>query len=138
MVIACRETVSTTQPQYSYCRQNNGNVSVRANNACGSGPERTLSVTALKVPSQPATITGEATVCSGSTQIYNVSAVSGANSYTWVLPSGWTGSSTTTSLTATAGTSGGTVSVTASNACGTSTARTVNVSVVTTPAQPAP
>jgi hypothetical protein len=68
-------------------------------------------------------------VCSGTSQTYSVTAVSGATSYTWTLPSGWTGTSTTNSITTTVGTTGGTISVTANNGCGSSTARTLVVSV---------
>ncbi|MBN2761941.1 MAG: T9SS type A sorting domain-containing protein, partial [Bacteroidales bacterium] len=113
-----------------------GTISVTANNSCGSGTARTLSVTVATTPAQPGTITGETTVCQGSSNTYSIAAVSGATSYTWTLPSGWTGSSTSTSIEAIAGASGGTISVTASNACGTSTARTLSVSVTSVPTQP--
>ncbi len=79
--------------------------------------------------STPVSITGNATVCSGSSNTYSIPAVTGATSYTWTLPSGWTGSSTTTSIVATAGASGGIISVKANNACGSSTEQTLAVSV---------
>jgi hypothetical protein len=81
------------------------------------------------LPAQPGTITGNTSVTSGSSNTYSVAAVSGATSYTWTLPSGWSGSSTTTSITATAGGAGGIISVKANNACGTGTARTLAVTV---------
>lgn len=84
-------------------------------------------------PAQPGAITGTTSVCSGSSQTYSIAAVSGATDYIWTLPSGWTGSSTTTSITVTAGAAGGNITVAAHNACGTSTAQplavTVNASV---------
>jgi chitinase len=80
-------------------------------------------------PSQPGTIAGNTSVTAGSSQAYSVSAVSGATSYTWTLPSGWSGSSTSTSITTTAGSSSGTVSVTANNSCGASASRTLSVTV---------
>jgi hypothetical protein len=80
-------------------------------------------------PAQPGNITGNTTVNAGSSQTYSVSAVSGATSYTWTLPSGWSGSSTSNSITTTAGSSGGTVSVKANNACGSSAVRTLSVTV---------
>jgi hypothetical protein len=113
-----------------------GTISVTANNSCGSGTARTLSVTVTALPSQPGTITGATSVCQGSSQTYSISAVSGATSYTWALPAGWSGSSTSTSITAAAGATGGTISVTATNSCGTSTARTLSVSVTVLPSQP--
>ena len=113
-----------------------GNITVTANNACGSSSVRTLAVTVLTVPAQPGAITGNTTVCQGSSQTYSVSAVAGATSYTWVLPSGWTGTSTTTSIVATAGATGGSVRVTANNICGSSSATTLVVTVSPVPAQP--
>ncbi|MBL0064896.1 MAG: T9SS type A sorting domain-containing protein [Bacteroidetes bacterium] len=79
-------------------------------------------------PAQPGSITGSTAVCSGSSTTYSIAAVSGATSYTWSLPSGWTGSSTTTSINVAAGSTAGNISVTANNACGSSTASTLAVS----------
>lgn len=79
-------------------------------------------------PAQPGSITGNTTVCSGASASYSIAAVSGATSYTWSLPSGWAGSSTTTSISVAAGTTAGNISVTANNACGSSTASTLAVS----------
>ncbi|HEY6162228.1 MAG TPA: SBBP repeat-containing protein, partial [Bacteroidia bacterium] len=81
------------------------------------------------VPSSPGSISGLTTVCSGSTNTYSINAVPGATSYTWILPGGWSGTSATTSITATAGTTGGTISVTANNACGSSPTQTLTVTV---------
>jgi hypothetical protein len=80
-------------------------------------------------PAQPGSITGNASVNSGSTQAYSIAAVNGATSYTWTLPSGWSGGSTATSITATVGNVGGTISVVANNVCGASSSRTFAVSV---------
>lgn len=81
------------------------------------------------VPSQPGTISGNTSVTSGSSQTYSIASVGGATSYTWTLPSGWTGSSSSTSISATAGSSGGTISVKANNDCGSSAASNLNVTV---------
>jgi hypothetical protein len=53
--------------------------------------------------------------------------VDGATSYIWTLPGGWTGGSTTTSITATAGSTGGAITVAATNDCGTSPAASLEV-----------
>ncbi|MCE3296684.1 MAG: hypothetical protein K0R65_2398, partial [Crocinitomicaceae bacterium] len=113
-----------------------GTISVVANNSCGSSLTRTLNVTVNNVPAQPGTISGTASLCASSSQIYSVATVAGATSYTWTLPSGWSGTSSTNSINATAGAVGGTISVVANNACGTSVARTLSVTVNTVPAQP--
>jgi hypothetical protein len=89
----------------------------------------TLSVSIVSTPTQPGTITGNATPCEGSSQLFSISPVSGASSYTWTLPSGWSGSSTSTSIIATVGANSSLISVTANNSCGSSAANTLNVSV---------
>ena len=62
--------------------------------------------------------------------------MSGATSYEWQLPSGWSGSSTSTSISAIAGANGGDIRVRACNNCGCSSWRTLNVNVTTIPAKP--
>ncbi|MBU3661271.1 MAG: T9SS type A sorting domain-containing protein [Flavobacteriales bacterium] len=70
----------------------------------------------------PSAITGSATVCQqNSGLVYSVTNVANLT-YNWTLPAGWSGSSSTNSITLTAGTSGGTLSVTATNGCGTTSA----------------
>jgi hypothetical protein len=115
---------------------NSGNITVTANNACGSSTAQTLAITVNPTPSQPGTISGNTTVCQGSSQTYSVTAVPGATSYTWTLPSGWIGTSSTNSIPVTVGANSGNITVTANNACGSSTAQTIAVTVTTTPSQP--
>jgi hypothetical protein len=115
------------------------NISVFASNACGVSSSQNLLVDVNAVPAQPSAITGAVDLCAGSTQTYQISSVAGATSYTWNLPVGWTGSSSTETINANVGTSNGnfTISVVANNACGNSTAQTLNVSVASAaPAQP--
>jgi large repetitive protein len=121
----------------------NGNITVTANNSCGTSTPSTLAVTVSPgTPSQPGTITGTATQCPGLTlQAYSISAVTNATTYTWTVPTGWsvTGGAGTTSITVTTGSAGqnGNISVTAGNSCGTSTANTLAVTVSPgTPLQP--
>jgi hypothetical protein len=82
-------------------------------------------------PAQPAAIIGSANTCSGVMLIYSVPADTNATSYSWTLPSGWTGASSTNSITVTSGSNAGTISVVASNNCGVSTATTLPVSIST-------
>jgi hypothetical protein len=81
----------------------------------------------LAPPTTPGAISGETIICSGSTNTYSITEVSGATSYTWTLPSGWTGSSTTNSIITTASSADGTISVTANNSCGSSAAQILAV-----------
>lgn len=91
-----------------------------------------VSVSALNltIPGTPGAISGPASLCPGASGTYSVAAVSGATSYNWSLPGGWSGSSTTNSINITApGSVGsGNISVTASNGCGTSAPRVKNIS----------
>lgn len=79
-------------------------------------------------PAQPGTITGNTAACAGTSVNYSIAAVTGATGYTWTLPNGWTGTSTSTGITVVAGSSSGNISVTANGACGSSPAKTLAVS----------
>ena len=107
-----------------------GTLKVAANNLCGSGPVR--NVTIKSVPSTPGTITGSVSVCANqSGVIYSVAAVSGATSYNWSLPAGAviTNGTGTNSITVTFGTVAGTVTVRAVNTCGQSSPKNLTVSM---------
>jgi hypothetical protein len=127
---------STTTSITAVANATSGNISVMANNSCGSSLVKTLAVTVNTIPAQPAAIIGSAGICSGSTNTFSVAAVSGATSYTWTLPSGWSGSSTTSTITAVANTTSGSIGVTANNSCGSSAVNTLAVTVNTIPSQP--
>ena len=110
-------------------------ISVMANNGCGNSPPQTLAITAVPFYS-PDNIYGNISPCPGSTQTYFVNPVQGAASYSWNLPSGWSGNSTTNSVTVTVGSDPGIISVTANGNCGSSYAQTLDVSISSTPSQP--
>jgi len=79
-----------------------------------------INVTDSVAPAQPGSITGSNSACEGESVTYSISAVSGATSYTWTVPSGWTINSGqgTTSITVMVGNNSGDVCVSACNACG--------------------
>lgn len=78
----------------------------------------TMTIQVTATPAQPGAISGPTSVCAGSTQTYSIAAVPNATSYTWTLPSGWTGTSTTNSIHATAAGGDGAITVTANyNPC---------------------
>ena len=56
-------------------------------------------------------INGNTNICSNTTNNYSVLSQIGATSYTWTLPSGWSGSSSTTSISTVSNTSGGYITV---------------------------
>jgi hypothetical protein len=102
--------------------------------ASGCSSSATTTVTVVSgAPALPGTIAGNASVCAGSSQTYTVPNDPAATSYSWTVPAGWTGTSTTNSITATAGSAGGNITVTASNGCGTSSAQTLAVAATPTP-----
>jgi len=91
----------------------------------------TLAYIMCAPPGQSGPIAGPYEVYEGSTNIYGIGPVPGATSYTWTLPSDWSGSSTTTTITATAGSSpGGAVTVQANNACGSGPVESLIVAVL--------
>jgi hypothetical protein len=84
------------------------------------------------IPTPPAAISGPTAICSGLANNYSVAPSPGATSYSWALPGGWTGTSTTNVISATAG-SAGTLSVSATYSCGTSLPSTIAISVIAGP-----
>jgi hypothetical protein len=71
--------------------------------------------------------------------VYSVPASEGATSYTWTLPTGMTGSSTTNTITVATGSTffNGAIKVTANNDCGKSIAAQLNLTTITSsPATP--
>ena len=115
---------------------NSGTISVTANGICTSSPAQTLDVAVASILVQPGLMTGNTSVCQGSAQTYSVDPVNGAASYTWTSPVGWTGTSTTNTITLVAGNSNGNITVKANNGCGVSPTRTLAVSITHIPNQP--
>ncbi|MFT3909369.1 MAG: lectin-like protein [Ferruginibacter sp.] len=117
-----------------------GNISVTATNGCGSGPARTLAVTKLN-PATPSVIdviqTGS---CPNRTYSYTLVAMpANSTSVQWTIPAGATlvSGQGTSSITVgyTDAALQGSVTATAINNCGTSTARSTQVKI---PACPPP
>ena len=104
-------------------------------NACGSSRADTLNVTSSPLPTAPAiTLSGAAPCVGTSTVVYNA-ASGGATSYNWtVLGTGWSGSSTTNSITVTIGTGSGMVICNGVNTCGGGAADTIYVTPGAAPA----
>ena len=111
-------------------------ISVSAYNNCGSSDELILPVIVNSLPHYPNGITGNRIVCRGSTQTYFINPVYGASSYTWILPTGWTGISTTSSINVTAGNEPGEISVIANNSCGSSGFTSLPIRLDTIPSKP--
>lgn len=112
----------------------NGNITVTATNDYGTSVARTKAVTIGAAPAQPSVITGlETQEPNAVGQVYSVVNVAGMT-YTWTLPANWviTAGETTNEITVTVGgvDDDGDITVTATDAYGTSIARTLTVAVV--------
>ena len=114
-----------------------GSICVTPKNNCVNGTQRCLvpGVVTAK-PAQPGTISGTtAGACSTVTRAYSVVPVSGASNYVWTSPANSTvisgQGSNSIVLQFAAGFTTGTLSVTANNCLGASTARTLALSNVT-------
>lgn len=90
------------------------------------------------VPVMPGSITGNTTQCASATgQAYSISAVSGATSYTWSVPAGWsiTSGQGTISITVSTGPTSGNITVSANNTCGSGPAAQLMVNIAQSNAQ---
>lgn len=114
-----------------------GTISVKATNSCGTSIAQTKAIILGSAPAVPGTITGNTYVCNASTQTYSVVPVTGAVSYTWTVPTGWSisGSAVGSSISTITSSSSGTISVMAINGCGSNT-NSVSIIVVNSLANP--
>lgn len=125
------------------CGAFSGNLGVTASNTCGSGGTNSVSVTVTtSTPTMTGAISGVNNLPAGvSGMSYSISSVSGATSYLWTVPSGVnivSGQGTTSIHTDyTCSAVSGNIGVSSVNGCGTSSERTLSVTVNTAPAQPA-
>jgi hypothetical protein len=126
-------TNSSSYTVSSASTTNAGSYSVTVTGSCGIVTSNSAVVSVNIIPSRPGSISTSGNNCPGSSMSFNISAVQGASTYTWSVPTGWTINSGqgSTAITATLGAAGqnGNVTVTAGNACGISAAQTLAVSV---------
>ncbi|MFZ4398656.1 MAG: BACON domain-containing protein [Bacteroidales bacterium] len=109
-----------------------GNITVKGSNSCGFGTISTLAITVNPLPITAGTITGTTTVCQGQNNVtYTVPAINYSTSYLWTLPTGATGTSTTSSITVSYGNTAvsGNITVKGNNSCGIGNASTLAVTV---------
>jgi len=115
-----------------------GNIQVIPSNECGNGPVQTLTVITQTVPNQPSAISGDTNPCQGTSVTYNVSQIADVT-YTWIAPINWniTSGQGTNEVIVNADGATGYIEVTPSNACGIGMPRTLAVTSITIPSQPA-
>ncbi|MGB3948010.1 MAG: fibronectin type III domain-containing protein [Bacteroidia bacterium] len=116
---------------------------VRAATNCASLSSNSITAITIGAPAQPGIITGSTTYCSSSSgNNYSITPVAGATSYTWTVPSdaSITSGQGTTAIVVTLGNNTDTISVVATNSCGSSVASILEISagspsvLTTTPA----
>ncbi len=106
-----------------------GNITVTADNACGSSEAAIMPLSSLSVTETP-TITGPEGGCVGETIIYSISEVDDATGYNWTVPQGWrivSGENTAT-IEVEVGNEPGNITASITNSCGTSQEATIAVS----------
>ena len=114
-----------------------GTLTVTPSNGCGNGTPQTITITTGgTTPSQSSAISGSTTIACGTTSgTYSVTNVSGVT-YTWSYSGGGTITGNGNSITLDNITSGGTLTVTPSNACGNGTPQTITITTGAVPVQP--
>ena len=124
------------------CGALSGNLSVTANNSCGSGGTNSMSITVTtSAPATPGAISGTNSLPAGVTGVaYSIVPVTGATSYVWTVPTGGiiaSGQGTASIIVNySCSAVSGDISVASVNDCGTSSVRTFAIAVTGTPAQP--
>lgn len=110
-----------------------GNIQVKAINSCGESEIQTLIVNVDSIPPKPTKIFGNSNICTGISENYYITPIIGATSYTWILPSGWSGTSTTNNINVISSSNSGIISVNANNHCSASPKETLSVTVKSLP-----
>ncbi|MES2704567.1 MAG: T9SS type A sorting domain-containing protein [Bacteroidota bacterium] len=127
-------TTSTTETNSIAAGTGVATVTVTANNSCGPGSPLTFTITGAAAPPAP-TITVVTPACVGAATASFTASASGATAYSWSATGpGWGGTSATAAFSPSIGSSAGSVSVFASNTCGSSPVTTLAVPLDDVPA----
>ncbi len=127
----------------SFLAGNAGIYTCQVTNNCGNAISNAITVSINPAPPSPAQLTGATLVCKNTTgNAYTITPVNGATSYAWTVPSGATlasGQGTISiSVDFLSNAQNGSICVSATNNCGSSTVLCLPVSVTTSfPAKPA-
>jgi gliding motility-associated-like protein len=124
------EIVSATDRTYTAKDSGRYTVVVKNLNGCASAPSVTKVVTMNSAPNAPDSILGPVRIFSGSGNVYRILPVDGATNYTWTLPTGWKGFSSSDTIAVKVGKFAGTISVTANSDRCASDPTTLYISIV--------
>jgi PKD repeat protein len=118
-----------------------GYIRVKGISSCGAGPIRSKYITVIPLVEQAGPISGDTAVCAGyANVIYSIAPIPEANYYSWTIPPGASGSSSTNtihvsySLTALSGN----ITVHGNNACGPGPSSSQWINVTPLPAAAGP
>ena len=119
----------TTSVTVSNTTFTTGSITVAATDICGTGTARALALNTISIA--PGTITGPAITCGITSTTYSIAPVTGSTGYNWTVPAGVTitnntGTSINVNIIGTF--SGGSISLTSTNGCNTSVAKTLLLS----------
>ena len=124
----------------SYATAGEYEIKLDAIGGCGNtssiSKKIVVSTSCTSAPSRPGVISGITNICVGQTNTtYSVVPVNDATSYVWTLPSGFTGTSSTNTISVTASNAvqSGDIKVQAVNSCGTSVASTLTLQMDSIP-----
>jgi hypothetical protein len=87
----------------------------------------------VAAPTTPGAITGIASLCNVDSVTFSVPLQLGVSSYSWILPAGWTGTTTANSITVLPSANSGNIEVVANNLCGASAATSLQVNYIGVP-----
>ena len=81
-----------------------GTLTCAATGACGTSPVTTMIITPAPLPANAVSITAPSPICVGQVATFSTPAITNATSYVWTVSgTGWSGSSTTSSINVTVG-----------------------------------
>lgn len=129
-------TGSSTSNVIHVVMNGTGTIAVTATGCGSTSVARTKNILAGTPPLAPTAISGKINVCAGASYTYKAAKAATAQSYTWTLPNGWTGTSAVDSINTLVGTTGGTIQVKANNGCGSSSNQSLTVAVISALANP--
>jgi hypothetical protein len=108
-------------------------LTIAAQNDCGISAAQSINVNVGSASVLPSVIEGNESPCSGEVVSYSIDAYSGAVSYNWILPEGWTGTSNTNTIEVISGVLDGQIGVQALTSCGDSPMRMLDVTIQSAP-----